>query len=78
MRRHRFLDIGDECPCAVPNADRERLPRRGGPLPRDPYITSTGETVDKPGLSQSGGITPEDLKIRRENNQIDNGICDGC
>ena len=47
-------------------------------LIRAPYITSTGATVDKPGESQSGGNTPLDHRIQKQDNRIDNGICNGC
>ncbi len=42
------------------------------------YLTSTGETVDRPGASQSAGPTPLDRQIQREDNKIDNSICKGC
>ncbi len=49
----------------------------GQPINRG-HITSTGETVPRPGLSQSGGETPLDRSIKRQNDQIDNSICKGC
>jgi hypothetical protein len=52
-------------------------PAPGHLLDRD-YLTSTGETVDRPGASQSAGPTPLDRKIQQEDNKIDNSICKGC
>jgi hypothetical protein len=49
-----------------------------GQLLNQDYLTSTGETVPRPGASQSGGTTPLDRAIRQENNKIDNSICTGC
>lgn len=49
-----------------------------GGAPSDPYITSTGETVPNPGQSQSGGTTPLDRGIQRQDNKIDGSICKGC
>jgi hypothetical protein len=52
-------------------------PAPGHLLDQD-YLTSTGETVPRPGASQSAGPTPLDRKIEQENNKIDNSICSGC
>ena len=52
-------------------------PRAREPL-REPYITSTGATVDKPGASQSAGVTKEDRAIQRQDKRIDDSICKGC
>jgi hypothetical protein len=52
-------------------------PTPGHLLDQD-YLTSTGETVPRPGVSQSAGPTPLDRAIREENNRIDNSICNGC
>jgi hypothetical protein len=41
-------------------------------------LTSTGETVPHPGVSQGAPPTPLDLRIRRQNNQIDQSICSNC
>ena len=49
-----------------------------GHLLNQDYLTSTGETVPRPGVSQSAGPTPLDRAIREENNRIDNSICNGC
>jgi hypothetical protein len=49
-----------------------------GQLLNQDYLTSTGETVPRPGASQAGGPTPLDRAIREENNKIDNSICSGC
>ena len=52
-------------------------PATGQLLDKD-YLTSTGETVPRPGVPQASGPTPLDRKIQQEDNQIDNSICKGC
>jgi hypothetical protein len=52
-------------------------PTPGRLLDRD-YLTSTGETVPRPGVPQSSGETQFDLFMRRQNDRIDNSICSGC
>jgi hypothetical protein len=52
-------------------------PAPGQLLDKD-YLTSTGETVPRPGVPQGSGPTPLDRKIQQEDNQIDNSICKGC
>jgi hypothetical protein len=52
-------------------------PMPGRLLDQD-YLTSTGETVPRPGVPQSQGETPFDRHIEQENNRIDNSICSGC
>jgi hypothetical protein len=52
-------------------------PTPGHLLDQD-YLTSTGETVPRPGASQSAGPTPLDRKIEQQDNKIDNSICTGC
>ena len=42
------------------------------------YLTSTGETVPRPGVPQASGPTALDRKIQEEDNKIDNRICNGC
>ena len=42
------------------------------------YLTSTGETVPRPGVPQGSGPTPLDREIQEKNNRIDNSICNGC
>jgi hypothetical protein len=42
------------------------------------YLTSTGETVPRPGVPQASGPTALDRKIQQEDNRIDNSICKGC
>jgi hypothetical protein len=42
------------------------------------YLTSTGETVPRPGIPQSSGETQFDLFMRQQNDRIDNSICSGC
>ena len=52
-------------------------PTPGQLLDQD-YLTSTGETVPRPGASQAAGPTPLDRAIRKQDNKIDNSICNGC
>jgi hypothetical protein len=42
------------------------------------YLTSTGETVPRPGASQAAGPTPLDRAIQQQDNKIDNSICSNC
>jgi hypothetical protein len=72
----RLVDL----PMAWP--DQWRAPELSQPTPghlldKD-YLTSTGETVPRPGVPQSSGETPFDRNIRRQNDRIDNSICSGC
>jgi hypothetical protein len=52
-------------------------PSPGQLLDKD-YLTSTGETVARPGVPQSAGETPFDRYIRQQNDRIDNSICRDC
>ena len=52
-------------------------PAPGQLLDKD-YLTSTGETVPRPGVPQASGPTPLDRKIQEEDSRIDNSICKGC
>jgi hypothetical protein len=52
-------------------------PTPGHLLDQD-YLTSTGATVQRPGVPQASGPTPLDRSIRQQNNRIDNSICTGC
>lgn len=45
---------------------------------REPYITATGATVDKPGMPQSSGPTPLDRRVQQQDNRIDGSLCNGC
>lgn len=45
---------------------------------REPYITSSGATVDKPGQPQGSAPTPLDRSIRRQDNAIDGSLCKSC
>jgi hypothetical protein len=49
-----------------------------GQLLNEDYLTGTGETVPRPGASQSGGTTPLDRAIQQQDNKIDNSISNGC
>ena len=49
-----------------------------GRLLNQDYLTSTGETVPRPGVPQGSGPTPLDRAIQQQNNRIDNSICNGC
>ena len=52
-------------------------PTPGHLLDRD-YLTSTGATVQRPGVPQASGPTPLDRSIEQQDNRIDNSICSGC
>jgi hypothetical protein len=52
-------------------------PTPGHLLDQD-YLTSTGETVPRPGVPQASGDTPLDREMRQQNDRIDNSICTGC
>jgi hypothetical protein len=52
-------------------------PAQGQLLDKD-YLTSTGETVPRPGVPQGSGPTALDRKIQQEDNKLDNSICKGC
>ena len=58
-------------------APERSRPAPGQLLDQD-YLTSTGETVPRPGASQSAGPTALDRAIGRQDNKIDNSICNGC
>ncbi|WP_374307276.1 hypothetical protein [Methylocella sp.] len=62
--------LAQNAPSAQPDAS-DRL------LNRD-YITSTGETVPKPGQPQSSGETPAERKIEKRDDKIDRSICSNC
>jgi hypothetical protein len=49
-----------------------------GHLVNQDYLTSTGATVPRPGVSQAAGPTPLDRSIEQQDNRIDNSICTGC
>ena len=49
-----------------------------GQLLNKDYLTSTGETVARPGLPQASGPSPLDRSLQRQDNQIDNSICTNC
>lgn len=63
---------------------QSKEPGDSAPRPKDQrllnenYLTPTGETVPRPGLSQGAPTTPLDRKIQQENNRIDNSICSNC
>lgn len=52
-------------------------PAPGHLLDKD-YLTSSGETVARPGVPRSSGDTPFDRYMRQQNDRIDNIICKGC
>ena len=52
-------------------------PTPGHLLDQD-YLTSTGDTVPRPGVPQASGDTPLDREMRQQNDRIDNSICADC
>jgi hypothetical protein len=42
------------------------------------YLTSTGETVARPGASQGAATTGLDRRIEQQNNRVDQSICSNC
>lgn len=51
----------------------------GRSLANAPYLSSTGETVPRPGQLPSGGQTGQDRQIHDRNNRLINkGICSNC
>ena len=74
-------------PLAASAANRQSdsgyvAPELGKPAPGhlldQDHLTSTGETVPRPGVPQSSGETTFDRYIEQENNRIDNSICNDC
>ena len=49
-----------------------------GHLINQDYLTSTGETVPRPGVPQSSGPTPLDRTLQQQDKQIDKSICSNC
>ncbi len=74
----RLLTVAAMSLLVMASAAQAQSDNGAQPSPRDPYVTSTGETVPNPGKSQSGGTTPLDRGIQRDDNKIDNSICKGC
>jgi len=42
------------------------------------YLTSTGETVPRPGASQGAATTDLDRRIEQQNDRVDQSICSNC
>jgi hypothetical protein len=49
-----------------------------GHLLNQDYLTSTGETVPRPGVPQASGPTPLDRSIQQQDKFIDKSICSNC
>ena len=49
-----------------------------GHLLNQDYLTSTGETVPRPGVSQAPGPSPLDKTLQNQDNRIDKSICSNC
>jgi hypothetical protein len=49
-----------------------------GHLLNQDYLTSTGETVPRPGVPQASGPTPLDHSLEQQDKQIDRSICSNC
>ena len=52
--------------------------RKDSRLLNENYLTSTGETVAHPGVSQGAPTTDLDRRIEQENNRLDQSICSNC
>lgn len=52
--------------------------RKARRLLNEKYLTPTGETVPRPGLSQGAPTTKLDRDIEQENNRVDQSICSNC
>ena len=62
----------------APQAPAQDSASDGGLGVRSGHVTSTGETVPNPGVSQGAGTTSLDRGIQERDNKIDSGICKGC
>ena len=49
-----------------------------GHLLNQDYLTPTGETVPRPGVSQAPGPSPLDHSLEQQDKQIDRSICSNC
>ena len=49
-----------------------------GHLLNQDYLTSTGETVPRPGVPQASGPTPLDHSLEQQDKRIDKSICSNC
>ncbi|MGO9673161.1 MAG: hypothetical protein ACLPSF_03160 [Methylocella sp.] len=49
-----------------------------GHLLNQDYLTPTGETVPRPGVSQAPGPSPLDRSMQKQDNRIDKSICSNC
>ncbi|MGA2638455.1 hypothetical protein [Methylocella sp.] len=49
-----------------------------GHLLNQDYLTPTGETVPRPGVSQAPGPSPLDHTLEQQDNRIDKSICSNC
>jgi hypothetical protein len=52
--------------------------QRGSRLLNQDNLTSTGETVPRPGTSQGAPTSTLDRRIEQENNRVDQSICSNC
>ncbi len=52
-------------------------PKAARPLSEN-YLTSTGETVARPGASQGAATSGLDRRIEQQNNRVDQSICSNC
>ena len=52
-------------------------PPPGHPLHQN-YLTSTGETVPRPGLPQSSCETPLNRSIEQQDDRTQNSVCSAC
>ncbi len=69
-------------PAIAQNRGGYVAPELGEPAPgqllNKDYLTSTGETVPRPGVPQASGPTPLDRSLQQQDNRIENSICANC
>jgi len=57
---------------------RSTADQRPAGLLNENYLTSTGQTVPRPGVSQGAPPSPLDRRIEERDNRIDQSICSNC
>ena len=62
----------------VSKEGRSTAQRRPAGMLNEDYLTSTGQTVPRPGLSQGAPPSRLDRRIEDRDNRIDQSICSNC